>query len=343
MRDFSKFQQGMCVAFAAISLASCDLLGPSAQDLAVDAFEQQDYLAARSHAATALAQDAQNAEALIVLLHTQLAMGEGAEALTSLAQLDDLEALPEDHLLLEAEARLQLGEVSQASALLDGVNSAESWRLRALAATLDNDDKRAMQAFSQGRAADGDKARLYAAEATYHLRRGSLDTAREAVGLAQQTAPRRVETQFVTAWLAQLEENHEIAARAFMAILDKTPQDRPAMLGAIDALQNLDRDDLADPLISQGRNHYSGDLAFIYFAARAHGRKGDWVAARDLLQEHEAQLAGQDPAQMLYAQSLLQLGQGELARAIVTPIHSRRSSDPQVVELYDQILAVTRN
>ncbi len=343
MRNFSKFQHGTCLLLAALSLASCDLLEPDPYDLAADAFEQQDYLAAQSHAAEALAQDAENAEALIILLRTQLAAGEGAQALASLAQLTDLEALPGDHLLLEAEARLQLGEISHADALLDGVNSAESWRLRALLATLDNDDEIALQAFAQGRAADGDKARLYAAEATYHLRQGNLDRAREAVGLAQQAAPRRVETQFVTAWLAQLEENHEIAARAFMAILDKTPQDRPAMLGAIDALQNFDRDDLADPLIAQGRDYYPDDLAFIYFAARAHGRKGDWVAARDLLQEHEAQLAGQDPAQLLYARSLLQLGQGELARAIVTPIHSRRSSDPQVAELYDQILAATRN
>jgi len=113
------------------------------------------------------------------------------------------------------------------------------------------------------------------------------------------------------------------------------------MLGAIDALQRLDRDDLADPLIAQGRAAYAGDLSFIYFAARAHARKGEWVAARDLLQEYEPQLAGQEPAQLLYAEALLELGQGELARAIVTPIHSRRRGDGEVTALYDRIVQET--
>ena len=66
-----------------------------------------------------------------------------------------------------------------------------------------------------------------------------------------------VETLLATAWLAQLEGNAEIAARAFTAILQRTPQDRPALLGAIDALQELDRDDLADWPIARGRGSVS--------------------------------------------------------------------------------------
>lgn len=329
-----------CV-MSAFGLASCGLLGPSAAEQAQDAFAEQNYIAAHDLAAGALEGDADNPAALLVLARAHLATGAGTEALAALDRLKTLDALPDDYQLLRAEAHLQLGQAAPALALLDGLVSAESWRLRALAASLAGDQTAAQAAFIKGHEAEGDRARLFAAEATHYLQTGNRDAARAAVGRAQETAPRRVETQFVTAWLAQLDGNNEIAARAFLAILDKTPQDLPAMLGAIDALQKLDRDDLADPLITQGREEYSGDLAFVYFAARAHARKGEWAKARDLLQEHEAQLADALPAQLLYAETLLELGQGELARAIVTPLRAKYRGDEQVQEIHARALAAT--
>lgn len=331
-----------CLIFvAAFGLASCGLLGPSAAQQAQVAFDEQNYIAARDLAAAALKGDADNAAALEVLVRAHLVTGAGAEALAALDRLEALGALPDDHQSLRAEAHLQLGETAPAMALLEGLVSAESWRLRALAASMADDEAAVEDAFAKGREAEGDKSRLFAAEATHYLQRGNLEAARTAVGRAQEAAPRRVETQFVTAWLAQLEGNNDIAARAFLAILKKTPQDLPAMLGAIDALQKLDRDDLADPLIAQGREAYSGDLAFVYFAARAHARKGDWAKARDLLQEYEAQLAEGLPAQLLYAEALLELGQGELARAIVTPLRAKYRDDEQVQAIHARALAAT--
>lgn len=331
-----------CFPFmAAFGLAGCGLLGPSAAEEAQDALAQQNYIAARDLALEALQDDAEDAAALEVLARAHLVGGAGTEALAMLDRLEALDALPDDHQLLRAEALLQLGETEPAMALLDGLVSAESWRLRALVAASGDDEAGVRDAFAKGREAEGDKSRLFAAEATHYLQRGNMEAARTAVARTQEAAPRRVETQFVTAWLAQLEGNNDIAARAFLAILDKTPQDRPAMLGAIDALQKLDRDDLADPLIAQGRGAYGGDLAFIYFAARAHARKGEWAEARDLLQDHEAQLAEGLPAQLLYVEALLELEQGELARAIITPLRAKYRNDEQVQAMHARALAAT--
>ena len=325
----------------AMALASCQLLGPNAAQQAEAAYAEQNYVGARDLALAALAADEADAAALEMLVRAQLAMGAGADALAALERLKAADTLPDDAPLLEAEAHLQNGNVALAKPLLQGQNSAESWRLRALAASLVDNDQAAIEAFDRGRKAGGDKARLLAAEATFHLRRDNREAARKAVGRVQTIAPRRVETLLVTAWLAQLEGNAEIAARAFTAILARTPQDRPALLGAIDAMQTLDRDDLADPLITRGRAAYSQDLAFIYFAARSMARRGDWIAARDALQERESELAAHDPAQLLYAEVLLELGQGELARALVTPIHSRRRGDADVAALYTRALEAT--
>ncbi len=340
---FRAVSQPMLAAALGLSLAGCDIIRPEASQEAQAALAAQDYLTARDLAQGALAQDSKDAAALEVLVRAQLAMGAGEEALATLEQLAKAEALPQDHLLLKAEAHLQTGDPASAKRLLQGQGSAESWRLRALAASLAKDDAGALEAFAKGRDASGNKARLFVAEATHHLQRNNRDAARDAVARAQEVAPRRVETQYVTGWLAQIEGNAEIAARAFLAILEKTPQDRPAMLGAIDAAQQLGRDDLADPLLARGRAAYPGDLSFTYFAARAHARKGDWAAARDLLQQSEAELAGNDPAQLLYAEALLELGQREMARAIVTPIHSRRSSDAEIAGLHERIMRATGN
>ena len=105
--------------------------------------------------------------------------------------------------------------------------------------------------------------------------------------------------------------------------------------------RSLDRDDLADPLIARGRGAYPDDLAFVYFNARSKARREDWRAARDLLQERESELAEHDPAQLLYAEVLLELGQGELARALITPVYARRGGDADVAALYARALAAT--
>ena len=136
--------------------------------LAAEAYARQDYFAARDRALEALRSDPQDATALDLLARVQLAMGQGDNALATLDRLaaSGTPAQPEDAALLRAEAHLQRGNIDQARTLLDGQETAEAWRLRALIALQDGDAEAAAQAFARGRTAPGERLKLFAAEAS---------------------------------------------------------------------------------------------------------------------------------------------------------------------------------
>lgn len=321
-----------------LSLSACDSpLSDPAGDAAA-AFEAQDYLAARDHAQAALREDSGNTEALELLARAQIAVGEGANALATLDRLKAAGGAPVDAALLEAEANLQVGEAEAVLALLEGDDSAESWRLRALAAGLGGDDTATLAAFAKGRDAPGDKVRLYAAEASWFLARGDADGARAAVALAQQTAPTRLETLFVTAKMAQIDGDSDMASRAFLAILELAPNDRPALLGAIAEMGELGRVDLLRPLVERGAKAFPGDPEFIFLTARLLAQDDDWQGVRDMLQAREGALAAHPDSRGLYAEALLNLGQVELARTHIAPLYRAHSANPQIARVYARVM-----
>jgi len=321
-----------------LALAACDSpLGDPAGD-AADAFAAQNYLAARDYAQAALREDGGNAAALELLVRAQIAVGEGANALATLDRLKAAGGTPTDAALLEAEANLQVGEGDAAVRLLEGENSAEAWRLRALAAALMGDEAAVLDGFRQGRDAPGDKAKLYAAEASYFLARGDADGARAAVGLAQQAAPKRLETLFVTARLAQFSGDSDGALRAFLAILELAPNDRPALLGAISEMGELGRIDLLRPLVARGVAAFPADPEFIFLDARLKAQDGKWQEVRDMLQQRESALADHPETRGLYAEALLNLGQVELARSHIAPLYRQLPDNAQAARIYARVL-----
>jgi len=326
-----------------LALAACSspLSDPTAD--AAKAFAAQDYLAARDHAQAALREDSGDVEALELLVRSQIAVGEGGNALLTLDRLKAAGGKPADAVLLEAEANLQVGEIDIVLMLLEGVDSAEAWRLRALAASQRNDDAGALAAFARGREAAGDKLRLYAAEASWYLSRGNADGARPAVALAQQAGPDRLETLFITATLAQLDGDADMASRAFVAILEIAPHDRPALLGAIAQMGELGRVDLLRPLVERGAAAYPGDPEFIYLTARIKAEEGDWQGVRDMLQARETSLAAHPDSRGLYAEALSKLGQLELARTHIVPLYRAHPDNPQIVRVYAAVMLATGN
>ncbi|HSO48604.1 MAG TPA: hypothetical protein VLQ68_11820, partial [Rhizobiaceae bacterium] len=257
-----------------LAVAACDspLNNPAAD--AAGAFAAQNYLAARDHAQAAVRENSVSVEALELLARAQIAVGEGSNALLTLDRLKAAGGKPADAQLLEAEANLQVGETGAVLTLLEGDDSAESWRLRALAAAMQDDNAGALDAFAKGRDAPGDKLRLYAAEASWHLARGDADGARPATALAQEAGPGRLEALFITARLAQLDGDADMASRAFLAILEIAPHDRPALLGAIAEMGELGRVDLLRPLVERGAKAYPGDPEFTYLTARLKAEDG---------------------------------------------------------------------
>ena len=137
----------------ALAIAGCELPGQREAERAEVAFAEQDYLGARNLALKALNDNSDSSPALIILVRAQLAMGDGAAALANLERLRALDEPPSDIDLLAAEAHLQMGNLLAAKPLLTGSNTAESWRLRALAASLQDDTPAALRAFAFGREA----------------------------------------------------------------------------------------------------------------------------------------------------------------------------------------------
>lgn len=331
------FRRIMLPAAAALSLGACSLISGDPLEQAQEAFAAQDYFTARQHVQEALQANGNDAAALAMLARIQLAMGLGGEALATLDRLDATNAAPADAALLRAEALLQTGESAGVPDLLAGDESAESWRLRALAAIMADRPDEAAAAFLAGRNASGDQRKLFAAEASFHLNRGNAEAARFAVGRAQELAPESIETLFVTARLAQLDGQHELASQAYLGILELSENDRPALLGAITELDRLGRIDLVRPLVAQGRAAYPNDVEFIYLDASVLAFDGDWQNARSLLQQNEAAISGHDNARGLYAQALLNLGQLELARAQVAPLVQRHPDNAAYARLLTEI------
>lgn len=329
---------GMCLA---ASLAACSLLPSDPMDEAQAAFDAQDYLTAQDHVQIALAQDVASDRALELLARIQLAMGQGKDALATLDRLGQNGTLPADADLLAAEGQLQAGDPVAALELIGNGSAAEAWRLRALAAIAQGDTERAGQAYASGRRAEGPRGKLFASEATFHLGQGDIGAAEQAVALAQDVAPDRVETLFVSARLAEAQANPVLALSNYLRIIEIVPMDRPALLSAIATSEQAELPRITRHLIAYGAATRPLDREFVYQQARVDAWDGKWETVRERLQAHETELADHDPARLLYAEALLQLGQVETARAIATPIVARRGGDPAAVRLQAAIDAAS--
>lgn len=328
-------------ALLALALAGCSLSGGDPLDEARDHLAAQDYIAARDGAQAVLSGDGANKAALEVLARSQIAIGQGADALATLERLGNGEGEPDDFTLLMAEAQLQAGNAAAARASIGDADSAEAWRLRALIATAEGDDEAALAAFTEGRHAGGARGKLFAAEATYRLDRGDLPAARDAVALAQDVAPDGVETLFVSARLAGARGEHGLALSDYLRIIEIAPLDRPALVAAIAASERAGVPDITRHLIAYGAQTRPLDSEFVYQQARVEAWDGEWDAVRMRLQAHEAELADHDPARLLYAEALLRLGQVETARAIAAPIVARNGQDPEVMRVQAAIAAAS--
>lgn len=320
-------------AVMAVALSACSLLPDEPAEKAQAAFEAQDYLTAHDFVQAALAHEPRNPAALELLARIQLAMGQGGDVAATLDRLERAGGEPQDLPLIAAEGKLQDGDAEAALRLIGEGQSAEAWRLRALAAAMKGDEAGALEAYRRGREAGGNRARLLAAEASYQISLGNIDAAADAVARARQVAPDRVETRFVTARLAEARGDHLLALSNFLQIVEKVPRDRPALVSAIAAAERAGKPDIVRHLIAYGAQTRPLDREFVYQQARVLAWDGEWSAVRERLQAHEAELLDHDPARLLYAESLLQLGQLETARAIAAPVIARRRGDEEAMRL----------
>ncbi|HUQ13184.1 MAG TPA: tetratricopeptide repeat protein [Novosphingobium sp.] len=305
----------------ALLLAGCGDSPEARLARAEKAYAAHDYRAAQVDLAAALQAQPGNARALDLAARSHIAQGDGVAAQ---AALDKLGAhAPADFALLEGEAALLRGKAKAALEAVDGLETAEALRIRALGRLMLGDIAAASQSFADGAKARGDKARLLADFSRFELGRGNRAAAARLAAQALKAAPGTLDPLLASAQLAVADGDlahaldlYDRAARAY-------PGNLAALTGKAATLGDLGRAKEMAALLGQLRESADNSPAVAYLDARAAAGRNDWTRVRAVLQPLEAELGARDDAMLLYAQAQLRLGQAEQARARLEPLHRR--------------------
>jgi tetratricopeptide (TPR) repeat protein len=312
----------ICLTLALLLAACGD--GPEARlARAEKAYAAHDYRAAQVDLAAALQDEPNNAKALELAARTQLAQGDGVAAQAALDKLAAKGRPPADFALLSGEAALLRGKARAALDAVEGVQSAEGLRIRALAQLMDGQVPAASASFASGEKAPGDKSRLLADYAKFELGRGDRAAAARLAARALAAGPGTLDPLLASAQIAVASGD---LARG-LALYDKAARAYPgnlaALTGKASTLGDLGRAKETTALLTQLGDTAGGSPAVAYLQAREAAGRKDWRKVRGILQPLEAELAGRDDAMLLYAQAQLRLGQAEQARARLEPLHRR--------------------
>lgn len=283
------------------------------------AFERNDFTEARILAAAALSAEPTNKAALMLQAKSLIALGDGQGAGSALARLAG-NAAPTDELAeLAAEAALLRQSPEAARTFLGSRKSVEAERLRALAAIQDKKAEVAGDHFATAMTLGGN-ARTFADYARFRLLAGDVSGAEELVARAVKAAPNGLDTLLVRGQLALHRGDLKAGLDAYRRARTLYPTSLAAIVGEAAALGDLGRYDEMKTVIATALKLAPQDIPVAYLAARAGVATRDWAAARAAVQPVEAALPQHHPLRVIYGESLLRLGQNELAIAQLSPI-----------------------
>lgn len=305
----------------ALSLLGCSESPQERAERARKAFADHDYRAAQVDLAAALA--ANPADPALLELHARnaLAMGDGIAASASLTKLPEARR-PKDFALLQAESALLRELPDEALIALGSDRSPAAQRIRALALLGKDDREGAAEAFAAGLAGGSDDVRLLSDYARFALMNGNVKQARELADRAKAAAPNSIDALLADAEVATAQGHLAEALAAYDAAAKAYPGNLAALAGKAAVLGDLGRTkDMEATLGSLADVRGGGQVA--YLQARAAAARNDWKTVRSILQANEASLKDKDEASVLYAQSLVALGQPEQARARLQPMLTR--------------------
>lgn len=279
------------------------------------------YLAAQTDLAGALAANPNDPALLELHARNALAMGDGIAAGASLDKLAGL-THPADFKRMLAEAALLRGQAQDALAALGDDKTAAGLRLRGLALLSQGNQAGAEQAFQAGLAAEPRNAPLLASLSRLKLMSGDTQAARGLADRALAADGDLLDAMLVNAQVATAEGRLGNALAAYDKAGKRYPGNLAALTGQAALLGDLGRTDELSALLA-GFQGTTTDGTMAYLKARLAAAKGDWSAARDILQANEDKLKDRDDANVLYAQALTQIGQPEQARARLQPMLAR--------------------
>lgn len=312
-------------AALAFSLAACGLSPEERLERAEQAFADHRFGEARLDLGTLLQADDEDPRVLDLLARTQLMLGDGTGARSTLTRLEDLGRSPAGHRALLAEAFLLQGEYQSALAAGEGLGTAEGLRIAALAHIGLGRQDDARDAFRRGMQAAGDRSRLYADYARFALASGDASRAGELARLAREADPDGLDPLLASATIAQETGLPERALAYFSEAQVHWPESRAALLGRIGVLGDVGRVDEARELVEQAARRMPDDADVIYLQAWLAAQDANWSRVRELLQPIEGR--DDDRQQLLYARALVELDMPEQALPRLSA-HVRRSPQP---------------
>ncbi|MEI6642030.1 MAG: tetratricopeptide repeat protein [Novosphingobium sp.] len=302
---------------ALLATAACSRADPAAQLAAAQhAFAAEDYAAARSDVLAALDADSDNREMLLLLARTQLRLGDGDGAQSTLSRLEDAGVHTPELMRLKAEAAILRGQPEAALTLLGQGGDAEAWRLRAAAHGALDDAPAALEALRRGMAVGGQNYDLVHDYAAFLIAAQDFEGAGVTLQTLKALGPKRLDTLMIAGSLATRQGRLEDAKREFSAAADAFPA-RVEPLTALASLADMSGQvDAALALVARAAKIAPAHLEVIELTVQLASEKGDWETVRKTLVGQETSLDPRSGNGMTYAEALLRLGHPEQARAM---------------------------
>lgn len=302
-----------------MALAACSDSPEESLTKAQQAFARHDYPAARLHLEALLAQRPEDAGAQLLQARTLLSLGDGHAAQAMLDRLGPGAKVPQDIAELRAEAALLRGAGDAVLKELEGRQTPEAERLRAMVALTAGKLADAATHFEAGEKLGGN-ARLFADHARLALVTGDVDKAEALLAKARKLAPDGIDTLLVGGEVAVRRGDLKTALDSFGRAVSLYPASLPALTGKAAVLGDLGRTKEMRAVLDKATAFAPRNTTVVYLRAKAAADAKDWKAVRAAVQPEESNLPALHPVRVVYAEALLRLGQHELAIAQAQPI-----------------------
>lgn len=307
-------------AVAAILLLSACAKSP--EELAGQAradFAANDYSAARTSLQAALTVLPNDRALQLLQIRTLLALGDGEGARSAVERLAGGQPPQGELAEFAAQAALLRKVPDVALQLLAGRDSVEADRLRA-AAALQQQDPAAAARYLDRAVSAGGSAAAYADYTRLLLLNGDVAGAAAMHVKAQAQGPNLLATLLSGGELAMRQGDLARALAAYSKADQTYPGNLAAMTGKAAVLGDLGRFDEMEPVLKALAAAAPKDPTVAYLRARHAAARKNWDGVRQAILPVEAGLGQQDPARLIYAEALTNLGQAELAIAQAAPI-----------------------
>ena len=315
---------------ALLVLAACGHADPATRFAdARTAFAAEDYAKAREAVMAALEGDSGNRDKLLLLVQTELALGDGEGAGRALSRLADGGMQGQEWNELSANAALLRGQPQDMERLLGSDQGPVAWRLRGEAALASGDTVTALRDFQRGMAAGAD-FRLAWDEARMLIDADDIDGADHALAVLRQTGPDRLDTLLTAGVIAERRGQGDAAGAAYAKAAQLHPARPEPLLALADLADHRGDGKRAADYAAQAAALAPDNPQVVSLTARIADEQGDWEKVRSTLAPRESSLDLHGPDGVSYADALYHLGKVEAARAILQQALSLSPQNPKI-------------